>query len=113
MRKLEEEKMDSALDDYMEAVLKCQNVERKIKYLMNFGSLCYDYNQPDHASKAYKLALDLCLANEDGLSPRFKDHAVTAARSIQFLANVCAEQNSVVHNEQQIVDFYNQKFDIM
>lgn len=104
------DRVTSALDDYMETVLKCQNVERKINYLINFGSLCYDYNQPSYASKAYKLALDICLANETGEFPRFRDYALTAARSIQYLADTCKENECRVMYVQQIDQFYKDKF---
>ena len=99
----------SALDNYMKTVLKCQNVERKINYLMNFGSLCYDYNQPSYASKAYRLALDLCLANETEIVPRFQDYAFTAAKSIQFLSESCSDECQALY-EQQIKQFYTERF---
>lgn len=104
------DRVASALDDYMETVLKCQNVERKINYLINFGSLCYDYNQPIYASKAYKLALDICLANETGIVPRFKDYAYTAARSIQYLADTCQNDDCRAMHVHQIEQFYKDKF---
>jgi hypothetical protein len=100
-----QESIYSAIDEYMTAILKCRNVERKINYLINLASLCYDYNQGVYASKVYEKALEICLENETGIFPRFKNQALMAARSIRSV-----EENPEKQHEEQIKAFYEQRF---
>jgi hypothetical protein len=100
----------SVIDEYMSVVLNCTNVERKINYLINLGSLCYDYNQGTYASDIYKKALDLCLENETGMFPRFKTHALIAAKSIQFVNGSFCDNGCKTQYEEQIKNFYEQRF---
>lgn len=102
--------LNSAVDEYMNNILLSQNVERKIDYLINLASLCFDYNQAIYASKVYKKVMDVCMENETGTYPRFKEKALIAARSIQsFIATFLGTENQKNY-EDRVINFYNERF---
>lgn len=105
-----EERVQSLVDDYLKAILSCKNIERKINSLINLGSLCYDYNQESYACELYRKALDICLENETGSFPRFKDQALMAARSIQVSMPKTGDEAAVKINEERVRSFYLQRF---
>ncbi|MCL1938698.1 MAG: hypothetical protein FWF52_09925 [Candidatus Azobacteroides sp.] len=100
-----DDKYAVAVDEYMRAILCCKNVERKINYLINLGGLCCDCEQHFYANKVYKKALEICLENETGMFPRFKNQALMVARNIQGTG-----KNASTECEEQTKKFYEQRF---
>jgi hypothetical protein len=100
-----EKKLYSAVDEYVQAILNCKNVERKINYLINLAGLCYDYHYVGYAKKIYVKALEICLENETGDFPRFKHKAIMLAKSIQFVKG-----DTQYQLEMQINAFYKKYF---